>query len=120
MLSNAEIHSEIAKRVYPDEKVFILDELTACYAKHEAELEDDSLHAVVSKPDTDGEHYIFNLLETDSNGKPTQQAKASSLDVFVWITDFNNKKLRPCTIHITSGNPCAAIFEAAKNVIDET
>lgn len=102
----AQIHAKIAAKVYPD-----ASEIWA----HRPPIDPDGTCRIRM-----GQYQqIFDLLETDDD-IPTQQAKASALDVFVWITDFNNKNMRPCTVHITSGNPCAAIYEAAKEIVCDT
>ena len=113
-MNDAQIHAEIAKRVYPDAEI----EIETAFRDR---LEIGEVVLV------DGE--LFELLDTDSNENPTQQAKASSLDVLVWLVkDITSRK----NDHLTNGwrlkkivpmfwqnSPCAAIFEAAKEVIGE-
>ena len=118
--SVAQIHAAIASKVYPDACSIEVD-LSQCWVK------------LSSNP------YIadwFNLLETDSNGNPTMQAKASALDVLVWMVDYLNEVIddsskgedrriachKRCEVDVVleSDNPCAAIYEAAKEIVTAT
>ena len=104
-MNKAEIHAEIAKRVYPD--VFTKLCKDGC----------------IIEKDWMGKGYMqwkeFDLLETDSNGNPTQQAKASSLDVLCWMNGYTGGAFGVDIIFYAhfSKSPCAAIFEAAKEIV---
>ena len=118
-LSNAEIHAEIAKRVYPDAFDINVTIHSRCSISRRLGGRRSDIN--------------FDLLETNREGFPTQQAKASSLDVLVWLTnEFNamcesalhgaeidkvNELELSLQTGMESGDPCAAIFEAAKEVI---
>ena len=115
---SAEVHAKIAAKVYPDREAFIKKDATP--RRHP-----------LWRPDVCSvEGDTFNLLETDSNGNPTMQAKASALDVLVWIIRHLFKKegrlflsvtvFQLLITHIIYKNPCAAIYEAAREIVDES
>lgn len=120
--TDAQIHAEIAKRVYPDIKI------GSNHCKPICELWEGG--------DGNWSNRDFNLLETDNNGNPTQQAKASALDVLVslqkagWLGDMDYFGKIGYGVYVYSApytnpgeyreniNPCAAIYEAASEVIE--
>ena len=123
--NEAQIHAEIAKRVYPD-----------AFIGKATSLSNGGEACTVNA-------YKFDLLETDKRtGKPTKQAKASALDVQFALrlrpqyvsafTDIEGAK-HPDSINMyqeidngwrllvqfaNADNPCAAIYEAAKEACD--
>jgi hypothetical protein len=129
-MNDAQIHAEIAKRVYPDAEI-VYDRKRSGLVR----IGRSSVGYEIVRKDIN-----FNLLETDSNGNPTQQAKASALDVLCWLNtlvtgdyegpwehdkgsmihmkyDYNSYGEASTKAFIGS-NPCAVIYEAAKEVID--
>ena len=119
----AEIHAKIAAKVYPGIMIFTDEDDVECrYDLKEC-------CGVGSKL------YKFNLLET-VNGNPTQQAKASSLDVMMALgirVHYNygpNSSVQGISILVMnspqgevlaalgSDNPCATIYEAAKEIVE--
>ncbi|MCK5132676.1 MAG: hypothetical protein KAR40_11060 [Candidatus Sabulitectum sp.] len=101
-MSNAAIHAKIAANVYPDAKKIEINNVhNSCYV-------------IFGDRNRDMQPW-FDLLETDSNGNPTQQAKASALDVYIWMC----KQGGTAQIYIYKyANPCAAIYEAAKEIVN--
>lgn len=108
-LSNAEIHAKIAAKVYPDAKI----------------MTDDYGVLTNAGPVFKGHrtcHNRFNLLEAYEGGNPTQQAKASALDVLVWLetipgdgSPFKNMAAYAiATFEITP----SAIYEVAKEIVE--
>ena len=103
---SADIHAKIAAKVYPDERAYIAHP------------------AFVDAPTCFAEGRLFNLLETDSNGNPTQQAKASSFDVLDWLIKIGPKdkgygwvELGHKVLTSEHPNACVPIYEAAKEII---
>ena len=112
---SAEIHAKIAAKVYPDREAFIKKDATP--RRHP-----------LCRPDICSvEGDTFNLLETDSNGDPTMQAKASALDVLVWLANDQQSEIAysdGCGALVGYGdikhNPCASIYEVAREIVDES
>jgi len=88
-MNNAEIHAKIAAEVYVGSIVQIAARAAIVYRN--------------------GERIIFDLLETDGNGEPTMQAKASAFDVLWWL---NRVGFIDFSINPTS------IFSAAKAIVE--
>lgn len=106
-LSNAEKHAAIVNKIYPD--VDVTMHCDECYIQ-----------------ETPSKYTLLDLLETDKNGNPTQQAKASAFDVFI---NLNNQAMYQKTAiegkilmggmlgEMTGDNPCEAIFNAAWEIV---
>ena len=114
-MNNAEIHAKIAEKVWPDCRYMEpLPEDTPVWIE-------DKL--ILYK--WNGNRYVranFNLLETDSNGEPTMQAKASAFDTAKWLRSVSGyghaSSVAVFSHAFTQPNPCQAIFNAAKSILD--
>ena len=104
-MDDVEIQAQIAKKVHPEFKVRI------------NRINKDRQYCVV-----DGD-YKFDILETDANGVPTQQAKERALDTMIsfHLTAYRYTNglygARHCmgsTDQMDAPTVCVAIFEAAK------
>lgn len=119
---SAEIHAKIAKAVYPDADISI-DEY-GCKT-NVGPIFKNSRYC----------HNSFDLLEAYEDGVPTNQAKASALDVLVWYRmnagydyfrgcgygsfESSTMMVNKMTDVLRGSNPCAAIYEAAKEIVSE-
>jgi len=112
MKSNAEKHAEIAKKVFIDAKVKVVDGwgsdlVPVAYCTRQR---------LQSEPPT-----LFDLLATDPDGTPTTQAKADALDVLEWLARHDSHAyfdFRYLAMGMfDNDNPCEAIFNAACEVV---
>ena len=103
-MNDAEIHAKIAAKVKPDARADVMSERGS----------DDY---PVKRCMLNGRQ-VFDLLETDSTGEPTMQAKASALDVLVWLVEANIGIDKLCDLADSGFSP-TAIFNAAKEALDE-
>lgn len=111
--TQAEKHAKIAAKVWPDADI-----------KDGRNADKGTLY-VFREPRATGDAFRFNLLETDKHGIPTQQAKASALDVLAWlnIKIFRYKDYDEACEYISNtldnANPCQATFNAAWQLVKE-
>lgn len=96
-------HKKIAEAVWPDADLIFIGRGYCCRGYN------------------DGKTYLsrtikFDLLETDSNGEPTQQAKASAFDIGYWL--WSNRKSHLIHKYLNDGWwLCEAIYRAACEVL---
>ena len=104
-MDDVEIQAQIAKKVHPDARIVVTEYRTfenKCYVNMK----------------------LFDLLETDDDGEPTQQAKERALDTMIafHLTAYRYTTglygARHCMGSLEEGmnapTVCVAIFEAAK------